>query len=818
MQMNILLLDDDPLITKGLAKALKREGYTVFTADRPSRAIEIASEELIDLLVCDVRMPETDGLEALGSLRQLQGGMRSIIITGYASDDAPIRAVKSGVDDYLLKPFPTDVFLKSVRHSLALRKLEKRNQTDSESLKRRFLQLVATLVNLFLSRDTHFRDHVLKVASLATDLGVEMGLKEEALDRLELAALLHDVGLATVDRELLLKSEPLDEAERILLTQKPQAAARKILSGVADLTSVIHIIEHARENFDGSGHPKGLREENIPIESRILRVAEAFDSLTSSRPQREAFTAEAAICQLEEESGTNFDPGVVALCAALAQENRTLTDPAKLFSRSSGAGNRQERVESLLTLAGLLSESGTVEEANKAYQQAEELLSQDSETELQIALNIGKAQTALRAGSNAQAARWAAAAKHALQSEGHRTARLVLDLCRIYLNVGRKDVAAEILTWCPTPDPLEEERSRLALRLAYVAGDGEAFLAQFGEWWENGSAIVGLSPADAREACGILLGALRSPKLETEAQNGLASLVGRYPHLRPLVVSRLPDTADDSFLPKAERGEDTTANETRQSVLEIRLLGALQVRLGNSMVPPKGWTTRKARELFALLAYHGRPVAASRLEELLWPHGGDKVRTNLHTTVSRVRRALRQAAGEEHTVLQSDGDFYLLNADISSWCDVRDFESLAQQVTQGSEEGELSRTREQAALKCLSLYQGDFLEGIWEEWTFQPRTNLRETWFSVQTRLAAHYLAQGNHKAADNCCGEMLSREPCREEAHLGLIQSALTQGRRDQAVMLYHKYVDILKKEMNLEPSVDVKRLYLEVIDQAES
>lgn len=813
--MNILLLDDDPLITKGLSKALKREGYTVFVAQAPSEAVVIAGSELVDLLICDVRMPESDGLEALSSLRGIQGGMRCIIITGYASDDAPIRAVKSGVDDYLLKPFTTDVLLKSVRQSLALRRLEKRNQTDAETLKRRYLQLVATLVNLFLSRDSFFRDHVLKVAALATDLGVEMGLEDEALDRLELAALLHDVGLATVDRELLLKADPLSEAERILLTEKPQAAARQILSGVADLSSVIQIVEHLRENYDGSGHPKGLRGENIPLESRILRVAEAFDSLTSNRPQRKALSTDEAIHELESESGTTFDPGAVALCAALAQEKRNLTDPAKLFSRSGGTTNRQAKIESLLTLASLLQESGTISEATKAYEQVSQLLSSEDDPELQITLDTGKALTALKAGSKPQALRWAASAKHGLEQHSSPSARAVLDLARIYLQLGRQDTTKEVLEFCPTPNPLEEEKQRLSLRVQFVEGNQKGFSRQFDAWWKDGTAVNGLSPADAREACGVLLGAIRFERLQEAAMKGLAQLVSRYNHLRGLVVNRLPESVSPAFLPD-EVVVDTGVNQAeQQAVLEIRLLGALQVRVGGSMVPPKGWTTRKARELFALLAYHGRPVAASKLEEMLWPHGGDKVRTNLHTTVSRVRRALRQAAGEEFALLQSDGDFYLLSNDLSSWCDVHEFENLAQKVTQGSSENGLSNAKEQAALKCLALYQGDFLEGIWEEWTFQARTSLKETWFTVAERLTAHYLGDGNFKACEGLCQEMLGRDSCREEAHLALMRSALAQGRRDQAVTAYHQYAERLKKEMSLEPSPEVQRLYLEIIDQ---
>ena len=813
--MNILLLDDDPLITKGLGKVLKREGYTVFTADRPSEAVCIAREELIDLLVCDGRMPESDGIEALGSLRRLQGGMRCILITGYAGEDAPIRAIKTGVDDYLVKPFNSEIFLKSVRNSLALRRLEKSAFLEASALKRKYLQLIATLVNLFLSRDNHFRDHVRKVASLSTDLGAELGLNEQQLDKLELSALLHDVGLATVDRDLLLKADPLTEAEKILLTQHPQTAARKLLSGISDLSEVIHVVEHLRENYDGSGHPKGLRGESIPLESRILRVAEAFDSLTSVRPQRRALSTDEAVRHLEDESGSTFDPQVVAICAALARENRQLSDPSELFSRSNHRSDSRSRAESLVTLAGLFRESGQADEAAQAFSYAEELMKRDKSGDLEAMLQLGKAETALKAGSRSQAARWAAAAKQVIESQPVKTARSVLDLCRVYMSLERLDLAKEVLTWFPESDPLDEEKERLSLRLCFVSGEGEAFASRFTGWWQEGLAIVGLSPADAREATGILLAAFRMEAFRETAKTGLSKLVGRYPHLRTLVQTRLPSGTDFAFLPTEEQGPQQPSGQTSGSVLEIHLLGTLEVRFGHNTVSPKGWTTRKARELFSLLAYHGRPLAAGRLEEQLWPHGGDKVRTNLHTTVSRVRRALRQAAGQEHSILQSEGDFYFLDSEVPTWCDVKEFESLAQRITQSSPEEPLSLSREKAAQKCLTLYRGDFLEGIWEDWTLQVRTNLRETWFAVASRLGHHYLGQEDYRSAEACFRDMLGKDFCREEAHSGLIRSALAQERRDQAVKLYHAYARKLESEMNLKPSAELHKLYLEVIDQ---
>jgi DNA-binding SARP family transcriptional activator len=166
-------------------------------------------------------------------------------------------------------------------------------------------------------------------------------------------------------------------------------------------------------------------------------------------------------------------------------------------------------------------------------------------------------------------------------------------------------------------------------------------------------------------------------------------------------------------------------------------------------------------------------------------------------------------------VVSAEGDFYFLDPDLSQWCDTREFEILAGQVSaEGG--GVLSDAKERAALACLALYHGDFLEGIWEDWTFQPRTSLLEMWFAVQYRLAEHYLLKENGKAAEHACREMLSRDACREEAHLGLMRAALGMGRRDQAVARYHAYCETLKKEMKMEPSAAAKRLYQEIVDRS--
>lgn len=802
--MTILVLDDDPLILKGLGRTLERAGYRVFTAARAAEAIEVARAELLDLLVCDVRMPEIDGLEAIGILRQMQGGLRTIVITGYASDDAPVRAIKNGVDDYLFKPFEMDDLLKSVRHSLELRRLEVRSQAETEELKRGYLRLVATLVNTFQGQDSFFYDHSRRVAALAADLGEELGLEGKTLDRLELAALLHDIGLAYIDRELLLKTEPLLAEEYEKLHKHP-LLARRLLAQVPELAALTPILEGLREHYDGSGQPRGLAGEAIPIESRILAVAEAFDSLTHDRPQRQALTATEALEWLDQQARTRFDPTVVSLCADLAKEHRELTDLKALMGRSD-QGHR-ERCRNLEQLGNLLRESGEYDQALRAYQEAEALTG-ERDQDLQASLAIGRALTALARGDKAGAAKLAAQAGRLLEGLGQKPPRVVLELTRLLIALGRLSQADSVLGLFPEADALAPERDRLWMRLQLQAERREEFARAFPEWLAQPTSLGGLSPGQAREAAGVLVGGLQMGLGGETTLARLSELVEAWPFLASFAREHLPAE-------QARRIEPAPTPEVASDkpVLEARCLGRLQVSVNGRPLESSAWTTRKAQELFALLLHWQRPIAAGRLAELLWPEGGDKVRKNLHTTVSRVRRALRTAAGRDFSAVLSEGDFYFLDPELSVWADLWELEKAVEKVARVKSD-DLGVEAEAAAIRAVALYRGDFLEGLWEEWTFEPRRSIKEKWMRLAERLALSYLANGKPEEAESCYRQMLERDSCREEAHLGLIRAHLAANRRDQAVACYHEYCKTLERELNLAPSPEATALYMQVVE----
>ena len=162
--------------------------------------------------------------------------------------------------------------------------------------------------------------HVHRVSDLAVDLGTGLGLPEEDLDCLALAGVLHDVGKIHLDSTILGKPGPLDESERELMQRHPElgfAMTRNRLDA-----KVAEAILYHHERFDGQGYPFGLIGEGIPILSRIVLVADAFDAMTSTRAYQPALPIEFAVGEIRTHAGTQFDPSVVQIFLELATVDR----------------------------------------------------------------------------------------------------------------------------------------------------------------------------------------------------------------------------------------------------------------------------------------------------------------------------------------------------------------------------------------------------------------------------------------------------------------------------------------------------------------
>jgi diguanylate cyclase (GGDEF)-like protein len=197
-------------------------------------------------------------------------------------------------------------------------KLALQNAESYERLERTFLSTVEALINALEANDERLSMHGRSIADLAVAVGARLGLGSDASRRLELGALLHDIGKLGIPEAILTKPGPLTTAERAIVEEHPILGER-ILAPIEQLEVVRRIIRSAHEHFDGTGYPDSLAGEDIPIESRIILVCDAYHAMTTDRPYRRSIGVDEAKARLREGAGTQFDPSVVsALLLVLA--------------------------------------------------------------------------------------------------------------------------------------------------------------------------------------------------------------------------------------------------------------------------------------------------------------------------------------------------------------------------------------------------------------------------------------------------------------------------------------------------------------------
>jgi HD-GYP domain-containing protein (c-di-GMP phosphodiesterase class II)/putative methionine-R-sulfoxide reductase with GAF domain len=199
-------------------------------------------------------------------------------------------------------------------------KLALQSASSYETLERTFLSTVEALANALEANDEYMSSHARWITDLALKVGVEIGIEQDALKRLELGALFHDIGKIGIPSSILMKPGPLTEAERAVIETHPLLGER-ILAPIEKLEGVREIVRACHERFDGTGYPDHLAGEDIPIESRIIFACDAFHAMTTDRPYREALGVGEAKRRLNEGAGSQFDPQIVAACLRVLDED-----------------------------------------------------------------------------------------------------------------------------------------------------------------------------------------------------------------------------------------------------------------------------------------------------------------------------------------------------------------------------------------------------------------------------------------------------------------------------------------------------------------
>jgi cyclic di-GMP phosphodiesterase len=331
----ILVIDDEEANLRLIGTMLAFAGYRSVVTLSDSRNLEQKLEGLApDLIILDLHMPGRDGFELLAMLQPWITAeyLPVIVLTGDGSTDSRHRALTAGARDFLTKPFDLTELTLRVRNQLETRLLfqdvKKQNRTLLETIHGRTreledarLEMLERLAIAAEYRDDSTSQHTTRVGALSAELGRRLGLNAKETDRMKRAAMMHDVGKIGIPDALLLKPASLTEHERIIMRSHTTIGA-DILGGshvpILQLAEEIALSHH--ERWDGSGYPRGLKREDIPLPGRIVAVADSFDALTNDRPYRRALPLESAMREIERKRAIQFDARVVdALCDIVGQ-------------------------------------------------------------------------------------------------------------------------------------------------------------------------------------------------------------------------------------------------------------------------------------------------------------------------------------------------------------------------------------------------------------------------------------------------------------------------------------------------------------------
>ena len=317
MSHKIMIVDDEPANLRLLERLFRRD-YHVISAGSGEEALRLLEQHDVSLLITDQRMPDMSGIELLKHTAPLRPHTVRIILTGYTDVTSLVEAINCGqVYKYVTKPWSNDDLRLTVGRALehyetgrARHELAQANQRLVNRMKEMTRGFLRAISDALEAKDDHIHGHARRVRGYAVTVGRRLGLDEEALERLSVAAFLHDIGKIGTPDSILLKPGPLSTEESAEMRRHARRGAR-MLTGIAGLEDAAEAVLHHHEHFDGTGYPDGLRGEQIPLTSRIILVADAYDAMTSPRPFREALSHEEAVARLEESAGTRFDPEVV---------------------------------------------------------------------------------------------------------------------------------------------------------------------------------------------------------------------------------------------------------------------------------------------------------------------------------------------------------------------------------------------------------------------------------------------------------------------------------------------------------------------------
>ena len=332
----ILVVDDDGSIRDLIASMLSTAGFECRTVASGKEALAaLQAEPKYDLLLSDLAMEGMDGFALLDRVRKLDPNLPVVMVTAVHDLSTALAAIRNGAYDYLVKPFEREQLLASAQRALHTRRLQievdaYKNKLESivaartEMLQRTNADLERAMKDLERSyditlealgaaldlKDAETEGHSKRVTAFTMAIARAMDLPSERVRIIARGAFLHDIGKMAIPDAILRKPGRLTPEEQMLMREHAMYGYQ-MLRKIRFLHEAANIVYSHQERFDGSGYPRGLKGDQIPLGARIFAVADTFDAITSDRPYRAAQSIPSARREIQKHSGHQFDPHVV---------------------------------------------------------------------------------------------------------------------------------------------------------------------------------------------------------------------------------------------------------------------------------------------------------------------------------------------------------------------------------------------------------------------------------------------------------------------------------------------------------------------------
>lgn len=312
----VLWVDDDPSQLEVGQMILERAGYRFLAAQDGQEALRIVAENQVDLILLDYSLGDMTGKEVFDLLvlnHKSAKNNRSpvVMLTGRSASRNEQRSLfAQGLEAYLLKPFSDHELLNVIENVLLSSEIKEINRRLRRELEETHSSVLLALTSLLSAKDNYTGEHSGAVLNFVAEVGRRLGLTEESVYELKLAALLHDIGKIGVPEAILRKPSRLDDWEKKIMDEHVTRGYEALVK-IPRLKRISELVLRHHEWWDGRGYPGRLAGEAIPLEARIIAVVDAYDAMTSDRPYRQGMSSDIAIKRLRDAAGTQFDPHVV---------------------------------------------------------------------------------------------------------------------------------------------------------------------------------------------------------------------------------------------------------------------------------------------------------------------------------------------------------------------------------------------------------------------------------------------------------------------------------------------------------------------------